>query len=84
MRPPLPSEGRAGVEGVPAIVVAGDDTTALCDHDKPLGLSLWLPSEADVDSDLGGSGSAITVESWAEALPGHAGTRRAAEPLLGG
>src|SRR5687768_3808594 len=34
MRPPLPSEGRAGIEGEPAIVAAGDDTTALRDDGK--------------------------------------------------
>src|SRR5688500_3344402 len=37
MRPLLPSEGRAGIEGEPAIVAAGEDTTPLRNHDKEHG-----------------------------------------------
>jgi hypothetical protein len=36
MRPLLPSEGRAGIEGEPAIAIAGDDTTPLRDRDYAL------------------------------------------------
>src|SRR3954467_8879429 len=75
MRPPLSLERWARFEGEPAIVVARDDNTPLCD-DTSLWLTIQLTSrlparqarltgEADVDSDRGRGWLAILGEPWA-------------------
>src|SRR6185436_6097355 len=79
MRPLLSLERRAGVDGEPAIVIAGDDNTPLRDHDT----RLCLAREADIDADCGGGRLAIVSEPWAEMLAGHAGAGRRAEALPG-
>src|SRR5258705_13822991 len=90
MRPLLSLERRAGVDGGPGIVSARDDTTPLCDHDKlplsPVSGPDAAPSarETDIDSNFRRRWVAITIETRAEALAGHAGAGGGAEPLLCG